>query len=176
VYHVRSQSSRASAGCCDPGCSPPPRLGSRRATGQGPCESPARRQSCQREGWTRHTTATGHRAPPPQSVDDGRDRIGDVFAVEGAPAGDHLVEHTAEGPDISALVDGFSLRLLRRHVGRGTKDDVAQRERGGTGDRRRSTNAPDGVTAVGPGFARPKSSTLTLPSLRTFTFAGFRSR
>jgi hypothetical protein len=42
-----------------------------------------------------------------------------VYAMR-ASAGQHLVEHDAEGPDVRALVGRPSFRLLRRHVRRGS--------------------------------------------------------
>ena len=44
------------------------------------------------------------RAPVRLRLQDGRERIADVFAIERAPARQHLVEHTAERPDVAALV------------------------------------------------------------------------
>ena len=35
------------------------------------------------------------------------ERVGHVLALERAPAGQHLVEHEAERPDVGALVDGL---------------------------------------------------------------------
>ena len=37
-----------------------------------------------------------------------RERVGDVLAVERAPARQHLVQHAAERPDVAALVDRAS--------------------------------------------------------------------
>src|SRR5579864_4306221 len=37
-------------------------------------------------------------------------------------AGEDLVEHCAEGPNVGALVDWASASLLGSHVGRGTED------------------------------------------------------
>ncbi len=44
------------------------------------------------------------------------------FALEQPPAGKHLEEHHAEGPDVGTLVDGFGSRLLGRHVGGGAEN------------------------------------------------------
>ncbi len=46
------------------------------------------------------------------------------LAVEEAPAGEHLVEHDAERPDVGAAVDRSAGRLLGRHVGGGAEDDA----------------------------------------------------
>ncbi len=45
-----------------------------------------------------------------------------VSPSNSARAGQHLVEHDAERPDVGALVDGLPARLLGRHVGRGAED------------------------------------------------------
>ena len=45
-----------------------------------------------------------------------------VSSREGCAARQHLVKDTAERPDVGALVDGLSARLLRAHVGRGAED------------------------------------------------------
>jgi len=50
-------------------------------------------------------------------------------------AGDHLVEHDAERPDVGPLVDRLALGLFRRHVGR-RAEDHAHLGHGGRGDRR----------------------------------------
>ena len=47
--------------------------------------------------------------------------IGHIVALERALAGEHLVEHHAECPDVTALVGRLALRLLRRHIGRGAE-------------------------------------------------------
>ena len=78
------------------------------------------------------------RQPRPVGIlrDDGDDRLGDVFAVEGPRAGEHFEEHGAEGPDVGAAIDGLALGLLRRHVGGRAQDHPAHRHRRG-GDGRR---------------------------------------
>src|SRR5688572_1610059 len=45
-----------------------------------------------------------------------------MLTFEGTPASHHFIKHAAEGPDIGALVDSFSTRLLRTHVRCGTDD------------------------------------------------------
>ncbi len=45
-------------------------------------------------------------------VNDG----GDVLSREGLLAGDHLVEHDAQGKDVAAPVDGAAFHLFRGHV------------------------------------------------------------
>ena len=67
-------------------------------------------------------------------------------------------------------------RLLGRHVGRGAENHPRLRHRRG-GDRRRiGSRSGDAPAAGSTAFARPKSSTFTVPSLRTLMFAGLRSR
>ena len=45
-----------------------------------------------------------------------------LAALEGAPAGDHLVKNRAEGKNIGAAIDLPALGLLGRHVGHGADD------------------------------------------------------
>ena len=104
----------------------------------------------------------------------GGHRVRDVFAAEKPLPRQHLVKHDAKRPDIRALVDGPAPRLLRRHV-RGGPENHADPGHGRRGDGRRAP--PDRPRADGSiAFAKPKSSTFTVPSGRTFTFAGFKSR
>jgi hypothetical protein len=44
------------------------------------------------------------------------------LALEQPPAGQHLVEHDTERPDIGAAIDRAAGGLLRRHVRRGAED------------------------------------------------------
>ena len=65
-------------------------------------------------------------------------RLGDGLGLEQAPAGQHLVQHDAERPDVGAPIDGLPLRLLGRHVG-GRAENRAhlrrpRRERGRVGE------------------------------------------
>ena len=104
-----------------------------------------------------------------------------IFAIESetvSPAnvdapGQHLVEHAAERPDVGALVDRQSARLLGTHVG-GRADDGALRASPAAPPAHASGRAttPSPPTAL----ARPKSSTFTTPSGVILMFAGFRSR
>ena len=73
--------------------------------------------------------AAGKALPVGILQQDGRQRRRDVVAREGPAAGQHLVEHAAERPDVGALVDRLALGLLRRHVGRGAEDHPAHRHR-----------------------------------------------
>ena len=106
-----------------------------------------------------------------------REDVAHRLAREQPPAGEHLVEQDAEGPDVGALVDGLAPGLLGRHVGGRAEDDPGGGSRvREVGDWDRS--ADDVTPAASPphALARPKSRTLTLPSGVTLTFAGLRSR
>ncbi len=58
-----------------------------------------------------------NRIPVENAFKDDRRRI----AVEGRPAGGHLVECGAKGKEVRAAVEFFSPRLLGRHVGDGSE-------------------------------------------------------
>ncbi len=47
-------------------------------------------------------------------------------AGEELAPGQHLEQHDTEAPDIGPLVDGFTPRLLGRHVGRGAEDQAGR--------------------------------------------------
>ena len=71
----------------------------------------------------------GHRrcrrqgGPVRLAFEDPGDRVRDRVAREGDASRQHLVEHTAERPDVRALVDRQSARLLRAHVRGRAEDD-----------------------------------------------------
>ena len=50
-----------------------------------------------------------------------RQRVADILALERALAGEHLVEHAPERPDVAALVHRLAPRLLRAHVSGGAE-------------------------------------------------------
>lgn len=64
----------------------------------------------------------GQGVPIGFGLDHRREDVRCGFAAEGQLAGEHFVEHTAKRPNIGALIDGFALGLLGRHVGGGAQD------------------------------------------------------
>ena len=74
------------------------------------------------------------------------------------------------------LSTGLAARLLRAHVGRRAEDHPRLRHRGRRDRRRLRDSSATTARAGSIAFARPKSSTFTVPSARTLMFAGFRSR
>ncbi len=52
----------------------------------------------------RQRNARRQRAPVRLAAQHGCQRIADVFTVERAPAGEHLVKHASVGPHVAALV------------------------------------------------------------------------
>ena len=55
------------------------------------------------------------------------EHLGNAVPRERRRADQHLVEHAAERPDVSALVDRPSARLLGTHVRRGTEQNAVLR-------------------------------------------------
>ena len=107
-------------------------------------------------------------------LEDRRHRVGGRVALERALAGQHFVEHRAEGEQIAARVDGLPAHLLGRHVA----DRAHHRAR--VGHRRRRIVAPC-VAKAEPASAsavraRPKSRIFTWPSCSRKMFSGLRSR
>ena len=99
------------------------------------------------------------------ALENFRNRVRDRVTRKGETAGQHLVEHAPEGPDVAPFVDPVTTRLLGAHVGGRAKIAPSR-------DSLSSRREPSGLAA----FARPKSSTLTTPSGVILMFAGFRSR
>ena len=93
-----------------------------------------------------------------------------------AAAGQHLVQHDAERPDVRAPVDGLAARLLRAHVGRGAEDHARSVPVPRHRRRLRRRRRPDDAGSPSSAFARPKSRTFTVPSGVSLTLAGLRSR
>ena len=60
--------------------------------------------------------ARGKSRPVGLATQDTRNGVGNRVAAERAATGEHLVEHRAECPDVGALVDRASSRLLGAHV------------------------------------------------------------
>ena len=87
-----------------------------------------------------------------------------VSPSNSARARQHLVEHDAERPDVGARSTALPLRLLGRHVRRRAEDDAQLRRRAAR-QRRRVQRRPRSTRPAGSiALARPKSSTLTVPS------------
>ena len=66
-----------------------------------------------------------------------REDFSDIVSRERPSPGQHFVEHTAERPDVGALVHGPASGLLGNHVRRGTENDSRAGEECGRRDRRR---------------------------------------
>ena len=54
-------------------------------------------------------------------AEDGADGVGRRFALEGAPPGEHLVEHRAEGKEVGARIHRLAAHLLGGHVADGAQ-------------------------------------------------------
>ena len=74
------------------------------------------------------------------------------------------------------LSTGLPRACSGRHVGRGAEDHAHLRHRGRRDRRRVHRLRARRRRPASIAFARPKSSTFTVPSARTLMFAGFRSR
>ena len=96
--------------------------------------------------------------------------------LERAPAGEHLVEHAAERPDVGRACRPPCRAPVRdscRRPCRGSRRACVARQ---ARDRRRVDRLAGARDSPASAFARPKSSTLTVPSGRSLMLAGFRSR
>src|SRR5262245_47079288 len=66
----------------------------------------------------------GHWFPVRLVSEDCSENVRDRFAAERWTAGQHLVEHSAESPDVGALINRLAASLLGRHVGRRPQNDA----------------------------------------------------
>jgi hypothetical protein len=64
-------------------------------------------------------------------LEDDREGADAGVAFEGAAAGEHFIEHGAEGEDVGAGIELFGVHLFGGHVGDGSEDVAVFR----TGDR-----------------------------------------
>ena len=71
----------------------------------------------------------GDRSPVRFALEDRRNRVRHCLAGKRGPTGQHLVEHTAERPDVGSFVDGQSPRLLGTHVSRRAEDEASLRRK-----------------------------------------------
>jgi hypothetical protein len=72
-----------------------------------------------------------HCRPVRLSPENGRNRVSTRVAREYEAAGQHLVQHAPERPDVRAFVDGVTARLFRAHIGRRTDDPAGLECRAG---------------------------------------------
>ena len=70
-------------------------------------------------------------APIGFALENRRDHFRRRTSGERALAGQHLIEHAAEGPDVGAFIRRQAPGLLRAHVRRGSEDDADLRLEGG---------------------------------------------
>ena len=93
---------------------------------------------------SRDQRSRGRRHPAERRLvpQHGGKRLRHVAAGEGSGAGQHLVEHAAEGPDVGALVHGLAARLFRAHVGGRAEDHARLRHRRRRERRRVRTRSP----------------------------------
>ncbi len=64
----------------------------------------------------------GQRPPVDLALEHAGEGVGDRGPGEERAAGEHLVQHHTEGPDVGPLVDRGAACLLGSHVRRGTQD------------------------------------------------------
>ena len=103
------------------------------------------------------------RAPLGLAFENRRNRVRDGLARKRGASRQHLVQHAPERPDVGALVDGLTARLLRAHVG-GRAEDRAACASSPWSWLAACDRSSAGAVARECAFARPKSSTLTVPS------------
>ena len=117
----------------------------------------------------------GQRVPVRLARQHGRQRVGHVLALEQPPSRQHLVERRTPNAQMSArLSTGLPRACSGAHVGRRAEDHPRLRHRRRRDRRRlrhvRRSRAPTGSIA----FARPKSSTFTVPSGRDLDVRGLQ--
>ena len=120
-------------------------------------------------------TAPEHVSGPPRGfgrerlrrllVDDCSEDVGDAVSVEGLLSRQSFVEYAAEGPDVGALVDGLSPRLLGAHVRSRSQDHP--RLRRVSGERRRVREV-GGRSFLGESFGQTEVEDLDLAVGRDF--------
>ena len=104
-----------------------------------------------------------------------------VDARKRRTSGEHLEQHAAKRPDVSALVHDLSTCLFRAHVSSGTRakypgSRFVDRDEPGHSGNVGSARQRGPERATVSLLARPKSSTLIVPADVTLTFEGLRSR
>ena len=116
------------------GCSKAPSIARRTsAMSWNRCRRSFCRQRC-RHSRSAAGVSRRERRPVGLRLDHVGEHLGDAVARERRRAGQHLVEHAAERPDVAALVDRPSARLLGAHVRRGAEQHAVLRAT--HGDRR----------------------------------------
>ena len=104
-------------------------------------------RSRQRAGAAAYRAVCGWKRCPVDLLSQDRgEHFRRVFSSERPRAGEHLVEHQAERPDVRALVDELTFCLLGRHIGSGAEDDAHLRQ-----CRRREGRREGGVRCGGRG-------------------------
>ena len=104
-----------------------------------------------------------------------REHVAHGVAGEERPAGEHLVEQDAEGPDVGALVDRLAARLLRAHVGGGAEDEPGRGPGVGEGRRlRRVAARPAARTVAAPGLRETEVEDLDLALRRQLHVRGLQ--
>src|SRR6185295_13541405 len=122
-------------------------------------QQPPNRRRCRR----RQTGPVGF------AFENASNGVGYRFTGERALAGEHFVHHTAEGPDVRALVDGAPARLLRAHISRGAEDDTVAGAADGDRGRLRDVRAP----SLAAGFGEPEVQHLYHAVRRDLDVRGF---
>ena len=119
----------------------------------------------------------GNSAPVRLALEDGGERVRTRFAAGTRVPGEHLVTARSRTPRCPRACRPACPRACSgRHV-RGGAENHAGLRHARTGHRRRIVQRSRRCCRAGSiAFAKPKSSTFTVPSARTLMLAGFRSR